>query len=128
MRLALTAAALVAVLLPAAAGAQSPQVRYEITERTTLVATPAARGRTVSQVDSGTVITVDWTEELRPGWTRVTWNGQQGWIANNAFRRVVTIRDSVQVRVVDTVRVTRADTVIRVDTVRLERQKSRWEP
>ena len=127
MRLALTALA-AALLLPVAAGAQTSPVRYEITGRTSLRVNPADRARALAQIDSGTVITVDWTEESRPSYTRVTWNGQQGWIPNSAIRRVVTMRDTLSLRVVDTVRVTRVDTVVRVDTIRLERKKSRWEP
>ena len=122
MRLAISVLVAAAVLVPAAAQAQSQPVRYEITGRTTLVATPTARGRTVAPIDSGTIITVDWAEESRPTHTRVTYNGQEGWIANTALRRIVTVRDTVQVRVVDTVTVTRVDTVVRVDTVRLSKK------
>jgi hypothetical protein len=121
MRLAFTALA-AALLLPPAASAQPTPVRYEITARTSLLHTPAERARAVAQIDSGTVITVDWTEESRPAYTRVTWNGRQGWVANSAIRRIVTVRDTLTVRTVDTVRVTRVDTVVRVDTVRPERK------
>lgn len=126
MRISPTALAAVVLLLPAAARAQSPEVRYEITTRAELRATPAAKGRVVTQIDSGTVIMVQGPEELGPTFTRVTYNGQSGWIDNTMLRRVVTVRDPNPHRVADTVRVTRVDTIVRVDTIRVEPKKSRW--
>jgi len=118
MRLTLATLLLAATLLPAAARAQSSPVHYEITERTPLVASPSSRARTLAQIDSGTVVAVQWTEEVGPAYTRVAWQGRQGWIVNSAFRRIVTMRDTVHLKVADTVRVTKADTVTRVDSVR----------
>ena len=118
MRLTLASLLVAAALLPAAARAQSSPVHYELTERTALVASPSSRARTLAQIDSGAVVAVRWTEEVGPAYTRVDWQGRRGWIANSTFRRIVTMRDTVQVRVADTVRVTRADTVARIDTVR----------
>ena len=120
------AAIAVMLLLPAAVRAQSPEVRYEITSRAELRATPAAKGRVVTQIDSGTVIMVQGPEELGPSYTRVTHNGQTGWIDNTMIRRVVTVRDPNPHRVADTVRVTRVDTIVRVDTIRVEPKRSRW--
>ena len=125
MRLGFTALAAV-MLLPAAAHAQAPEVRYEIMTRAELRATPAAKGRVVTQIDSGTVIALEGPEESGQQFTRVTYNGQSGWIDNTMLRRVITIRDPNPHRVADTVRVTRVDTVVRVDTVRVEPKRSRW--
>jgi hypothetical protein len=126
MRISPAAIAAVALLLPAAARAQSPEVRYEITSRAELRATPAAKAKVVTQIDSGTVILLEGAEESGPQFTRVTYNGQSGWIDNTMLRRVVTVRDPNPFRIADTVRVTRVDTVVRVDTVRVEAKKSRW--
>ena len=112
------AAAVRSLASPAAAAAQQPSVRvhYEILAPADLRATTAEKAKVVTRIDSGTVIVVEGAEELGPTHTRVTWNGQSGWLRNAELRRVVTVRD-VPVRLVDTVRVTRVDSVVRYDTV-----------
>lgn len=124
MRTLFLAALAIAAATPELAAQQSPvRVRYEILAPAELRATTAERAALVTRLDSGTVIDVSWTEELGPAHTRVTWNGQSGWLSNAHLRRVVTVRDMTPVRLVDTVRVTRVDTVIRVDTVMLPKRR-----
>jgi hypothetical protein len=121
------AAAAAAVVLagatPRTAAAQQQQVRvhYEILVPAELRASTAERARVVSRIDSGTVIVIDGPEELGPVYTRLTWNGQSGWVRNADIRRVITVRDVTPVRMVDTVRVTRVDSVVRYDTVVVKR-------
>lgn len=121
------AATLAAVILAAATprqvAAQQQQVRvhYEILSPAELMASTAQRARVVSRIDSGTVIVIEGAEELGPTHTRVTWNGQSGWVRNAMIRRVITVRDVTPVRLVDTVRVTRVDSIIRYDTVVVKR-------
>ena len=118
-------AALAAVVLAAAPTAamaqQQVRVHYELTAPAELRSSTAERARVLSRIDSGTVIVIEGAEEVGPAHTRMTWNGQSGWVSNAAFRRVVTVRDVTPVRLVDTVRVTRVDSVVRHDTVVVKR-------
>ena len=124
MRIAtITLAALaVAAVSAAPAASQTAKVHYEIVGKTSLFERPTAKAKVVTSVDSGTVIQVDGSEELGPTHTRLTFNGQTGWLENTVLRRVVTVQDS-PVRVADTVRVVRVDTVFRVDTIRLAKAR-----
>lgn len=116
------AALAIAAVNAAPAAAQSTKVHYEIVGKTSLFERPATRAKVVTAVDSGAVIQVDGSEELGPTHTRLTVNGQTGWLENTALRRVVTVQDA-PLRLADTVRVVRVDTVFRVDTIRLTKAR-----